>query len=181
MRRSPLPDRRARLCRHGFEGWRLTNRSGLGVFAPSQMRSLTGSQTCPRQARNLDAGGSLAKSPARPRCAERGDGRVASRYSRAEPKPFEPRFSVHTHQPRSRDFSQIPLRSWRIDPVHPSWARNQLIPGSDLGGASYPNRSPSDSCPSCPLPDSATTVPPDRVLGYHTACRQQPDPSCPEC
>lgn len=35
-----------------------------------------------------------------------------------EPRPYEPRFSFHPHQRRSRDFGQLPLRLWRVDPVH---------------------------------------------------------------
>jgi len=78
-----------------------------------------------------------------------GTGESSPRHHEQEPRPFEPRFLVHPPHPDSRTFSQIPLRSWCLDPVHVTWACNQLILSLALMGAPYPNHGSPGSSPTC--------------------------------
>jgi hypothetical protein len=64
--------------------------------------------------------------------------RVHPRYQEPRPRPFEPRFFVRPQQPQARTFGQIPRRSWRLDPIHLTWAHNHMVPGSNPGGAHSP-------------------------------------------
>lgn len=75
-------------------------------------------------------------------------GQSSLRHQIIEPRPFGSRFFVIAHQPRSRDFSQIPFGSPRLESADSTWARHRRIPGSALGGASCSNRSSPGSRPS---------------------------------